>query len=76
MTATALDSNGQPYAGKTLRYSIVGPNATTGSTTLSPAGTGVITDPGTRAGTDTVTGTYSGGNGYASSSGTATLTVK
>jgi Bacterial Ig-like domain (group 3) len=27
-------------------------------------------------GTDTVTGTYSGGNGYANSSGTATLTVK
>jgi large repetitive protein len=27
------------------------------------------------AGTDTVTGTYSGGDGYASSSGTATLTV-
>ena len=30
-----LDSNGQPYAGKTLRYSIAGPNAATGSATLS-----------------------------------------
>jgi hypothetical protein len=55
ITATALDSNGQPYAGKSLRYSIAGPNAATGGTTLSAAGTGVITDPGTKAGTDTVT---------------------
>ena len=55
ITATALDSNGQPYAGKSLRYSIAGPNAASGGTTLSAAGSGVITDPGTKAGTDTVT---------------------
>jgi hypothetical protein len=54
ITATATDSNGQPYAGKTLRYSITGPNATTGATTLNAAGVGVITDPGTNAGGDTV----------------------
>ena len=55
VTATATDSNGQPYAGKTLRYAIAGPNAATGSATLDGAGTAVVTDPGTNAGTDTVT---------------------
>jgi hypothetical protein len=55
ITAAATDSNGQPYAGKTLRYAIVGPNATTGSTTLNAAGVGVVTDPGANAGTDNVT---------------------
>jgi hypothetical protein len=55
ISATATDSNGQPYAGKTLRWSIAGPNAQTGSTTLGAAGTGVVTDPGANAGTDNVT---------------------
>jgi len=55
ITATATDSNGQPYAGKTLRYTIAGPNAASGAVTLGPAGSAVITDPGTNAGTDTVT---------------------
>jgi hypothetical protein len=55
ITATATDSNGQPYAGKTLRYAITGPNATTGSTTLNASGVGVVTDPGANAGTDNVT---------------------
>jgi hypothetical protein len=55
ITATATDSKGVPYAGKTLRYSIAGPNAATGTTTLDAAGVGVITDPGAKAGTDTVT---------------------
>jgi hypothetical protein len=54
ITATALDSNGAPYAGKSLRYSIVGPNAATGGATLGPAGTAVITDPGAKAGTDAI----------------------
>jgi hypothetical protein len=53
---------------------------TTGSTSLCTAvlSGGVAACGATNApvGTDTVTGTYSGGNGYASSSGTATLTVK
>jgi hypothetical protein len=52
---------------------------TTGSTSLCTAvlSGGVAACGATNApvGTDTVTGTYSGGNGYASSSGTATLTV-
>jgi len=53
---------------------------TAGSTTLCTAvlSGGVAACGATNApsGTDTVTGTYSGGAGYASSSGTATLTVK
>ena len=55
ITATATDSNGQPYAGKTLRYTIAGPNATTGAATLGPTGSAVVTDPGANAGTDNVT---------------------
>jgi hypothetical protein len=55
ITATALDTNGQPYAGKALQYSIAGPNAGGGSATLNSAGSTVITDPGKKAGTDTVT---------------------
>jgi hypothetical protein len=52
---------------------------TTGSTSLCAAvlSGGVAACGATNApvGTDKVTGTYSGGNGYATSSGTATLTV-
>jgi hypothetical protein len=52
---------------------------TTGTTTLCTAvlSGGVAACGATNApvGTDTVTGTYSGGDGYATSSGTATLTV-
>ncbi|HEY7620400.1 MAG TPA: hypothetical protein VH834_11535 [Solirubrobacteraceae bacterium] len=55
ITATATDSNGQPYAGKILRYTIAGPNATTGGATLGATGSAVVTDPGAHAGTDNVT---------------------
>jgi hypothetical protein len=55
ITATAVNSAGQPYAGKTLRYSIVGANAGSGSATLNATGSAVVTDPGTSAGTDNVT---------------------
>ena len=52
---------------------------TSGSTSLCTAvlSGGVAACGATKApaGTDNVTGTYSGGGGYASSSGTATLTV-
>jgi hypothetical protein len=54
ITATATDSNGQPYAGKRLRFEIIGPNAGVGSVSLDATGSGVITDPGAKAGTDTV----------------------
>jgi hypothetical protein len=55
ITATATDSNGVPYAGRTLHYTIVGPNAATGTTTLNNVGAAVVTDSGAKAGTDTVT---------------------
>ena len=54
ITATATDSNGTPYAGKTLRYDITGPNVSSGALTLGPTGSAVITDPGTNAGGDTI----------------------
>ncbi|HEX6697029.1 MAG TPA: hypothetical protein VF080_09550, partial [Solirubrobacteraceae bacterium] len=55
ITATAVDTSGRPYAGRTLRYAITGANnVATGQVTLDAAGTGVITDPGTNAGADTV----------------------
>jgi hypothetical protein len=53
-TVTAVDSNGQPYTGKTIRYSIVGVNPGANATTVAANGTAVITDPGTNAGADTV----------------------
>ena len=54
ITATATDSAGVPYAGRTLRYEIAGVNAGSGALTLGPSGQGVITDPGTNAGDDTI----------------------
>jgi hypothetical protein len=54
ITATATNSEGVPYAGRTLRYTITGVNPSSGSVTLGPAGTGVITDPGANAGPDTI----------------------
>jgi hypothetical protein len=53
-TVGAFDTNGTPYAGKTIRYSITGVNAGTGSATVGADGNAVITDPGTNAGADTV----------------------
>jgi hypothetical protein len=53
-TATAVDSAGSPYAGRTLRYTITGANPGSGAVTLGPNGSAVITDPGTNAGPDTV----------------------
>jgi hypothetical protein len=53
-TATALDSAGVPYAGRTLRYTITGANPGSGAVTLGTNGSAVITDPGTNAGADTV----------------------
>ena len=53
-TVGAFDTNGVPYAGRTIRYSITGVNAGSGAATVGPDGTAVITDPGTNAGADTV----------------------
>jgi hypothetical protein len=51
---TALDTNGQPYAGRTIRYQIVGANAGAGQATTNANGQAILTDPGTNAGADTV----------------------
>ena len=53
-TVGAFDTNGVPYAGKTIRYSIAGVNAGSGAATVGSDGNAVITDPGTNAGADTV----------------------
>ena len=54
ITALATDTNGTPYAGRLLRYQIIGPNAGSGTRTIAANGTATITDPGTKAGRDTV----------------------
>jgi hypothetical protein len=54
ISATAVDSNGAPYAGQALRYAITGANPGSGVVTLDGSGTAVVTDPGTNAGGDTV----------------------
>jgi hypothetical protein len=54
ITARATDTAGVPYAGRTLRYSILGANASTGEATLGPDGSAGIVDPGTNAGADTI----------------------
>lgn len=54
ITGTAVDSNGAPYAGEVLRYSITGVNPGSGALTLDAAGQATITDPGANAGGDTI----------------------
>jgi 3D (Asp-Asp-Asp) domain-containing protein len=54
ITATAIDSDGNPYAGKTLHFDTTGVNPASGNTTLNGSGQAVITDPGTNAGGDTI----------------------
>jgi hypothetical protein len=54
ITATAVDSDGNPYAGKTLHYDTTGVNPGSGNITLNGSGQAVITDPGTNAGPDTI----------------------
>jgi hypothetical protein len=53
-TATATNTDGVPYAGRTLRYQITGVNPGSGSVVLNAAGSGTVTDPGANAGPDTV----------------------
>jgi hypothetical protein len=53
-TVGAFDTNGTPYAGKTIRYSITGVNLSSGSATVGADGNAVISDPGVNAGADTV----------------------
>jgi hypothetical protein len=53
-TASAKDTAGTPYAGRTLRWQILGVNAASGSTTVGADGNATIVDPGTNAGNDTL----------------------
>jgi hypothetical protein len=53
-TATAVNTDGVPYAGRTLRYEITGANPASASVSLDGNGQGTITDPGATAGDDTV----------------------
>jgi hypothetical protein len=53
-TATAKDTEGTPFSGKALRFTIVGANPLSGSSTIDAAGNATVVDPGTNAGADTV----------------------
>ncbi len=54
VTATALNTEGVPYAGRPLVYAITGVNPSTGTLTLDGNGQGTISDPGAAAGADTI----------------------
>ncbi|HEX5897878.1 MAG TPA: hypothetical protein VFY32_00675 [Solirubrobacteraceae bacterium] len=53
-TVGAFDTNGTPYAGKTIRYAITGANPGGGVATTDAAGNAVLTDTGALAGADTL----------------------
>jgi hypothetical protein len=54
VTATATNTDGVPYAGLTLRWTITGANPGESNATLDANGQATITDPGTNAGADTI----------------------
>jgi hypothetical protein len=78
VTATAVDTANQPYAGKALRYRVTGANSQSGAVTLNAAGQAQISYVGNNAGIDTIqmyvdlpgTGVQTPGD----PSGTATVT--
>jgi hypothetical protein len=75
---TALDTADQPYAGKSVQYTVSGANPQSGNVTLNSSGTAQISYVGTNAGIDTMQ-IYvdlggSGGQTAADPSGTATVT--
>jgi hypothetical protein len=78
VTATALDTASQPYAGKALRYTVAGGNPQSGAVTLNSAGQAQISYVGNNAGIDTIQMYVDlGGTGVQTSgdpSGTATVT--
>ena len=53
-TATAKDTEGTPFSGKNLRWTITGANNLNGTSLIDAAGNATIVDPGTVAGADTV----------------------
>jgi hypothetical protein len=54
VNVTALDTASQPYAGKTLRYTVGGANAQSGSVVLNSSGQAQISYVGNNAGIDTI----------------------
>jgi hypothetical protein len=54
ITATAVDTANQPYAGKALRYTVSGANAQSGAVTLNGAGQAQISYVGNNPGIDTI----------------------
>jgi hypothetical protein len=78
ISATAVDTANQPYAGKALRYTVTGANPQTGALTLNSSGQAQISYVGNNAGIDTIQMYVDlGGTGVQTSgdpSGTATAT--
>ena len=54
VNVTALNTAGNPYAGKTLRYSVGGANPQSGAVTTNSSGQAQISYVGTNAGADTI----------------------
>jgi hypothetical protein len=54
VTATAVNTEGVPYAGRTLKFEITGANPGGGTATLDANGQTTISDPGAAAGADTI----------------------
>ncbi len=54
INVTSLDTAGQPYAGKVLRYTISGANPQSGAVTLNASGQAQIAYVGNNAGIDTI----------------------
>jgi len=54
VTATAVNTEGVPYAGRALRYDVTGANPGSGVATLDANGQATISDPGANAGADTI----------------------
>lgn len=54
INVTSIDTGGQPYAGKTLRYTISGANAQTGAVTLNSEGKAQVAYVAQHAGIDTI----------------------
>jgi hypothetical protein len=78
ISATALDTANQPYAGKALRYAVTGANPQSGALTLNSSGQAQISYVGNNPGIDTIQMYVDlGGTGVQTSgdpSGTATVT--
>jgi hypothetical protein len=78
ISATAVDTANQPYAGKALRYAVTGANPQSGALTLNSSGQAQISYVGNNPGIDTIQMYVDlGGTGVQTSgdpSGTATAT--